>query len=123
MLWSILPETINAISGDISFGSVSLSNLIPFFTRSSPFFSMKLLAISVFTKPGAILKANTLSFLPKERVIVFVSDISYEIRGSDNIPKSGSFVVACNHQSAWETFFFGSIFPGSVFILKYELEK
>ncbi len=49
--------------------------------------------------------------------------ISFEIRGSDNIPKSGSFVVASNHQSAWETFFFGSIFPGSVFILKHELKK
>ncbi len=49
--------------------------------------------------------------------------ISFEIRGSKNIPKLGSFVVASNHQSAWETFFFGSIFPGSVFILKHELKK
>ena len=49
--------------------------------------------------------------------------ISFEIRGFDNIPKSGSFVIASNHQSAWETFFFGSIFPGSVFILKHELKK
>ena len=49
--------------------------------------------------------------------------IKYEIKGLENIPKSGSFVVASNHQSAWETFFLGSIFPGSIFILKYELKK
>ena len=49
--------------------------------------------------------------------------IKYEIKGGENIPKSGSFVVASNHQSAWETFFLGSLFPGSIFILKYELKK
>ena len=49
--------------------------------------------------------------------------IKYEIKGYQNIPKSGSFVVASNHQSAWETFFLGTLFPGSIFILKYELKK
>ena len=49
--------------------------------------------------------------------------ISFEIKGTDNIPKGRSFVIASKHQSAWETFFFGSIFPGSVFILKHELKK
>ncbi len=49
--------------------------------------------------------------------------IKYEIKGIENIPKSGSFVVASNHQSAWETFFLGSLFPGSIFILKDELKK
>ena len=58
----------------MSFGSVRRSNLIPFLTKSSPFFSIKLLAISVLTKPGAILKAKTFSFKPKERVIVFVRE-------------------------------------------------
>ena len=49
--------------------------------------------------------------------------IKYEVKGYENIPESGSFVVASNHQSAWETFFLGSLFPGSIFILKNELKK
>lgn len=49
--------------------------------------------------------------------------INYSIIGKENIPESGPFIVASNHQSAWETFFFGSFFPGSVFILKHELKK
>ena len=31
--------------------------------------------------------------------------IDYVIEGENNIPKSGPFLVASNHQSAWETFF------------------
>jgi len=49
--------------------------------------------------------------------------IDYKIIGQKNIPRSGPFIVASNHQSAWETFFFGSLFPGSVFILKNELRR
>ena len=49
--------------------------------------------------------------------------IDYIISGLENIPKEGSFIVASNHQSAWETFFFGSLFPGSVYILKDELKQ
>ena len=49
--------------------------------------------------------------------------IDFLISGLDNIPKKGSFIVASNHQSAWETFFFGSLFPGSIFILKDELRR
>tara|TARA_B100000963_G_scaffold313971_1_gene292237 strand:- start:81 stop:626 length:546 start_codon:yes stop_codon:yes gene_type:complete len=49
--------------------------------------------------------------------------INYAISGLENIPKERSFIVASNHQSAWETFFFGSLFPGSVFILKKELNR
>ncbi len=52
-----------------------------------------------------------------------VLNINYCIKGKENIPDSRPFIVASNHQSAWETFFFGSFFPGSVFILKHELKK
>lgn len=53
----------------------------------------------------------------------FVLGIDYKITGIKNIPRKGVFLVASNHQSAWETFFFVSLFPGSVFILKDELRK
>ena len=49
--------------------------------------------------------------------------IDYKITGLKNIPTKGKFIVASNHQSAWETFLIGTLFPGSVFILKNELRK
>ena len=49
--------------------------------------------------------------------------IDYEIKGKENIPKKGPFLITSNHQSAWETFFFTAIFKGSVFILKNELRN
>ena len=57
------------------------------------------------------------------RLTKIVLEIDYSIIGKENIPDSGPFIVASNHQSAWETFFFGSYFPGSVFILKHELKR
>lgn len=57
------------------------------------------------------------------RLAKIVLKINYSIIGRENIPTTGPFIVASNHQSAWETFFFGSFFPGSVFILKHELKK
>lgn len=53
----------------------------------------------------------------------FVLGIDFKIIGRKNIPMKGPFLVASNHQSAWETFFIGTLFPGSVFILKNELRK
>ncbi len=53
----------------------------------------------------------------------FILGIDFKIIGRKNIPVKGPFLVASNHQSAWETFFFVSLFPGCVFILKDELKK
>ena len=49
--------------------------------------------------------------------------IDYSVIGNENIPKNESFVVASNHQSAWETFFFVCLFDNPVFILKKELNS
>jgi|APFre7841882630_1041343.scaffolds.fasta_scaffold13608_2 1-acyl-sn-glycerol-3-phosphate acyltransferase len=43
-----------------------------------------------------------------------------EFRGLENIPK-GSVIVACKHQSTWETFVLPIKFPDFSFILKHEL--
>ncbi len=50
--------------------------------------------------------------------ILGVSTIVY---GMNNIPKDRSILVASNHQSAWETFFFTFLFEDPIFILKKEL--
>ena len=52
-----------------------------------------------------------------------ILNINYEIAGIENIPKNRIFLLASNHQSAWETFFFSFFFNKSVFILKKELKN
>ena len=49
--------------------------------------------------------------------------IKYELVGLENIPKDRFFLLASNHQSAWETFFLSFFFNKSAFILKKELRK
>jgi 1-acyl-sn-glycerol-3-phosphate acyltransferase len=43
-----------------------------------------------------------------------------EFRGLEHIPE-GSVIVACKHQSTWETFVLPTMFPDFSFILKHEL--
>ena len=49
--------------------------------------------------------------------------IDYIVDGKDNIPRDKPFLVASNHQSAWETFFFVALFGDPVFVLKEELKN
>ena len=46
--------------------------------------------------------------------------VKVEFRGLENIPK-GAVIVACKHQSTWETFVLPIHFPDFSFILKHEL--
>lgn len=46
--------------------------------------------------------------------------IRYEVRGLENLPK-GPVILAVKHQSAWDTFFFDSVLPDAVYVLKKEL--
>ncbi|MES2677351.1 MAG: 1-acyl-sn-glycerol-3-phosphate acyltransferase [Pseudomonadota bacterium] len=49
--------------------------------------------------------------------------VKYEIRGLENLPKENGFVVACKHQSMWETIVFHLIFNRPVYSWKKELLK
>ncbi len=51
--------------------------------------------------------------------------IKYEVRGLENLPNSSSkgFIVACKHQSMWETIVFHLIFDRPVYSWKKELTK
>ena len=60
------------------------------------------------------------SVIELSRIIL---NINYELIGLENIPKERFFLLASNHQSAWETFFFSFFFNKSVFVLKKELRK
>ena len=72
--WSSFPEVIKETIGAISLGSVSLFKTIPSIAWSKLYFLIKSSAISVLTKPGAILKDKT-PFLPNDLAIVFVREI------------------------------------------------
>ncbi len=52
-----------------------------------------------------------------------ITGITYEERGQENLPKSGGYVLASKHQSAWETIIFLKILPNPCYILKEELLK
>ena len=49
--------------------------------------------------------------------------IKYEIRGLENLPKENGFIIACKHQSMWETIIFHIIFNRPVYSWKKELLK
>lgn len=53
-------------------------------------------------------------------LLTYVGGIKYNIQGSENLPESPA-IIAGNHQSAWETVAFNSIFPSVVWIMKKEL--
>lgn len=79
------------------------------------------------TLPILFLSSKILTFflVCSVRVVLFAlyffCGISYEIRGTENIPKQ-PYIVASKHQSPFETFIFILLFKGAVFVLKRELK-
>ena len=59
---------------------------------------------------------GTIHFL--ERTIL---GLDYEIRGIENLPREGSYVLAAKHQSAWETMKLHLLIDDPAVILKREL--
>ncbi len=47
--------------------------------------------------------------------------LTYEVRGAENLPKTGSYLIAAKHQSAYETFKLHLLFDNPAIILKKEL--
>jgi 1-acyl-sn-glycerol-3-phosphate acyltransferase len=46
--------------------------------------------------------------------------LTYRVVGMDNLPE-GPVIIACKHQSSWETLAFTKLFPGTAIVLKREL--
>jgi len=51
----------------------------------------------------------------------YVMGLTYEIRGKENLPESGSYIVAAKHQSAYETMKLHPLFGDPAIVLKKEL--
>lgn len=60
----------------------------------------------------------TTAFLEK-----YILGLRYEIRGVENIPKDGAYIVAAKHESAYETFKLHILFKDPAIVLKKELLK
>lgn len=52
----------------------------------------------------------------------FITGITYEVRGIENLPESGA-IIACKHQSAWDTAIFVLLRISTSYIMKKELTK
>jgi 1-acyl-sn-glycerol-3-phosphate acyltransferase len=48
-------------------------------------------------------------------------NITYQVKGLENLPTQGGYIVACKHQSMWETFVMHLIFNRPVYAYKKEL--
>jgi 1-acyl-sn-glycerol-3-phosphate acyltransferase len=49
-----------------------------------------------------------------------ICDVTVEWRGREKLPQ-GAYIVACKHQSLWETFALFMLLPDPIFVLKHEL--
>jgi 1-acyl-sn-glycerol-3-phosphate acyltransferase len=54
-------------------------------------------------------------------LLKYITGLDIEIEGLENIPKDNKFLIVSNHQSAWETLIFFTVFKDPVMILKKEL--
>ena len=56
------------------------------------------------------------------RLLKFICNLDYEIKGKENIPQQAALVLS-NHQSTWETLAFQDFLPNQLWVLKKELLK
>jgi 1-acyl-sn-glycerol-3-phosphate acyltransferase len=85
----------------------------------TPIFSV----LALFTFPFSPIRRNQLISLWARSMLWWLRitcNITYQIKGAENIPDSPCVILA-KHQSAWETLAFQLIFPAQVYVMKREL--
>ncbi len=93
------------------FNALYYANLIAHMIAALPTFALPYPATRVFIRSYA----RTSLWLLR-----VVCGIEVEWRGAEKIPQ-GACIVACKHQSAWETFALYAVFDDPVYVLKREL--
>lgn len=53
----------------------------------------------------------------------FFAGIKLNVEGLDNLPKQGPYIIACKHQSAFDTLIFHSFLPEVCFLHKVEMSR
>lgn len=92
-----------------------------FFYSWTFFYFITFSMVNFFSRKFTFRIANfwTLSVIKLTR---FFLSIDFEVLGKENIPDH-PFIIASNHQSAWETFFLPVVFKDTIFILKKDLDN
>ena len=85
---------------------------------------------ATFGLPAAILarlgymRAVTFLSTTWARALINICAVTVDIRGSENLPTNGSYILVCNHQSFFDIFAIAAYFPGPIrFVAKKELMK
>jgi len=76
--------------------------------------------VKLFTRNFAVKLSNLWSSIVNF-LCAKILGVNVIVSGKNNLPSNKSILVASNHQSAWETFFFTFLFNDPIFILKKEL--
>ncbi len=93
---------------------------ICFFIHTFVFSTIAFIA-SVGGDYQAISKVGKVYATILNKLLKLITNIDVKIMGKDNIPKGGQYIIACKHQSAWETLVITLIFPNATIITKKEL--
>ena len=83
---------------------------------SAPFMAL-FNASSATVRAASQVWVNGILFLMK-----YVVGLDYRVEGRENVP-DGPCIIACNHQSLWETAALCAIFPDASIVAKQELRK
>ena len=70
---------------------------------------------------GAILSVTHFYVKGVELIEKYILGLTYEIRGAENLPKNGTYIVAAKHQSAYETMKLHHLFDDPTIVLKRSL--
>lgn len=82
---------------------------------------------SVVGIPSLILPSKVLECIVRfwakgmMKIVKFFLRIDYVVSGRENIPQDAAFIVACKHQSVWETISLLDILHNPTFVLKHSL--
>lgn len=90
------------------------------FIGGSAFYSIALLWLMVLPQKLAY-KAVRLYFHYVDFISRHIQGITLELRGTENLPKDGCFILAAKHQSAYETLALMLVLDNPAFVLKREL--
>jgi 1-acyl-sn-glycerol-3-phosphate acyltransferase len=88
--------------------------------------------VTVFHATLSLLVAPFLRYPQRFRFVVLLNHfvvwwfrvacgVRYEIEGLENLPKGRAFIIVCNHQSQWETFYLQTVVTPLCTVLKKEL--
>lgn len=72
--------------------------------------------------PRPVILAVTKGYMSCVKFLeTYILDLTYEVRGQEYLPKSGTYLVASKHQSAYETLKLYHLFGDPTIVLKQEL--